>query len=89
MPIELHDGSRLLLRKISDDYNTHNRGAAIDYIRAHQRRGEFVTGLLYVDASEPDLHSINETTLEPLNRLPFERLCPGRDALVELQAPFR
>ena len=89
MPVELHDGSRILLRKISKEYNVHNRGAAIDFIRAHHRRGEIVTGLLYIDESEPDMHGINRTTKTPLGELPFEQLCPGSDALETIQQRFR
>lgn len=89
MPIELHDGSRILLRKISKDYSLHNRGAAIDYIRSHHRKGEIVTGLLYIDGSEPDMHGINRTTKAPLNDVPFDKLCPGGEALETLQQRFR
>jgi len=89
MPIELHDGSRILLRKLSKDYSFTNRGAALDYIRSHQRKGEIVTGLLYIDESEPDLHGINHTTTAPLCSLDFETLCPGSQALATLQQRFR
>ena len=89
MPVEMHDGSRILLRKVSADYSVHNRGAAIDFIRAHHRRGEIVTGLLYIDESEPDMHGISRTVDEPLNEIPFARLCPGGDALDEIQRRFR
>lgn len=87
--IELHDGSRLLLKKVSADYSTDNRGAAIDYVRAHQRRGEFVTGLLYVDESEPDMHSISQTVATPLNELEFDALCPGQAGLDAVQRYYR
>jgi 2-oxoglutarate ferredoxin oxidoreductase subunit beta len=89
MPIELHDGSRILLRKISEDYNVTNRGAAIDYLRAHQRKGEIVTGLLYIDESEPDMHGVSGTTNVPLSEVPYETLCPGRDDLAKLQLRYR
>ena len=89
MPIQLHDGSRIVLRKVSEDYNVQNRGAAIDYIRAHQRKGEIVTGLLYIDEGEPDMHGLNRTNSTPLTELPYERLCPGADALTALQQRFR
>jgi len=89
LPIKLHDGSSVRLRKISEEYNTHNRGAAIDYIRAHQRRGEVVTGLLYIDESEPDMHGINGTTGMPLNELEFEELCPGEEGLEALSQSYR
>jgi 2-oxoglutarate/2-oxoacid ferredoxin oxidoreductase subunit beta len=89
MPIELHDGSRLLLRKVSADYNPHNRGAAIDYIRTHHRDGEVVTGLLYIDETGPDMHAINATTDTPLNELDFQALCPGRRALADVNRSYR
>lgn len=87
--VELHDGSRVLLRKVSQDYDPRNRGVALDYIRSRQRAGEIVTGLLYIGEDEPDLHSINETTQTPLNALPFEALCPGAAALEALQERMR
>ena len=89
MPIEMHDGSRILLRKISKDYSINNRGAALDYIRSHHRKGEIVTGLLYIDESEPDMHEINHTAAAPLCSLDFETLCPGSEALADLQQRFR
>jgi 2-oxoglutarate/2-oxoacid ferredoxin oxidoreductase subunit beta len=89
MPVEMHDGSRVLLRKVAKDYDPLSRGAAIEYIRARQRAGELVTGLLYIDESQPDLHEVNATVATPLNRIPYEELCPGRDALIALQKRFR
>jgi 2-oxoglutarate ferredoxin oxidoreductase subunit beta len=89
LAVELHDGSRVLLRKAAADYNARNRGAAIEYIRAHHRNGEIVTGLLFIDGSEPDLHAVNGTVAEPLARLPYEDLCPGAEALKALQKRFR
>ena len=89
LPVELHDGSRVLLHKVAKDYDPLNRGAAIEYIRARQRSGELVTGLLYIDGSQPDLHGVNETTATPLSRVPYAELCPGREALLALQKRFR
>jgi 2-oxoglutarate ferredoxin oxidoreductase subunit beta len=89
MPVELHDGSRILLRKVAKDYAVGNRGEAIEYIRDRQRAGEIVTGLLYIDEGEPDMHGIIGTTATPLNRLPYEMLCPGADTLTKLQARYR
>jgi 2-oxoglutarate/2-oxoacid ferredoxin oxidoreductase subunit beta len=89
LPVELHDGSRVLLRKVAKDYDAANRGVAIEYIRARQRSGEIVTGLLYIDETQPDLHGINGTVAGPLAQLPYDELCPGRDALLALQKRFR
>ena len=48
-----------------------------------------MTGLLYVDESEPDLHGVNGTTAMPLNQVPYEALCPGAETLAALQKRFR
>jgi hypothetical protein len=44
---------------------------------------------LYIDESQPDMHGINGTVAVPLAQLPYEVLCPGRDALLALQKRFR
>ena len=89
LPVDMHDGSRVLLRKVAKDFKPGTRGSALEYLRARQRNGEIVTGLLYIDESEPDMHGVNGTVAAPLNRLPYEDLCPGRDALLALQKRFR
>jgi len=89
MPVELHDGSKILLRKVSNDYSVTNRGAALNYIRTHHRKGEIVTGLLYIDEGEPDMHGINQTTTAPLSQLDFDDLCPGAEVLATVQQRFR
>ena len=83
-PVTLHDGSRIVLRKTSDDYNTQSRSAAWSYIQDHRERGEIVTGLLFLEDSAPDLHGDNDTVDKPLNGLPYDDLCPGAIALDEL-----
>jgi 2-oxoglutarate ferredoxin oxidoreductase subunit beta len=89
LPVVLHDGSKVLLRKVDKEFNVGTRAGAIEYLSAHQSAGEIVTGLLYVDESEPDLHEINGTTAAPLSQVPYDALCPGVDALAALQKRFR
>ena len=88
MPIEMHDGSRVVLRKLDKGYNFANRGQALDYVRTKHREGEIVTGLLYIDESEPDMHTINCTSNTPLNELDYGELCPGESSLKAIQKKF-
>lgn len=67
--VQLHDGSRVLLRKVAPDYEPKNRGNAISYIQHRQEKGEIVTGLLYLDEQAGDLHAISNTIDQPLNEL--------------------
>lgn len=84
VPVELHDGSRILLRKTAAAYNPNDRGDAISYIRRHQEKGEIVTGLLYFDDEAQDLHALANTTDKALSELDYRELCPGNKALEEI-----
>jgi 2-oxoglutarate ferredoxin oxidoreductase subunit beta len=87
--VELHDGSHVLLRRAGQDYDATDRSRAFAYIQEHQQRGEIVTGLLYSDEDRGDLHALAHTIDEDLIDIPYEDLCPGADALAELQNRFR
>jgi 2-oxoglutarate ferredoxin oxidoreductase subunit beta len=85
----MHDGSRVRLRKVAEDYDPTDRDTAYAYVRERQRAGEVVTGLLYLQPDSQDLHEQIETTDTPLYDLPYEQLCPGNAELQKLQARFR
>lgn len=85
----LHDGSIVKLRKVDQDYDATNRDAAYAAIRDHQRKGEVMTGLLYISTDSKDVHDQNDTVSVPLTQLPHDQLCPGNDALQKLQQQFR
>lgn len=48
-----------------------------------------VPGLLHIDESAPDMHATNNTFEAQLADLRYEDLCPGSQALRELQEEFR
>jgi 2-oxoglutarate ferredoxin oxidoreductase subunit beta len=87
--VTLHDGSIVKLRKVAEDYDPTERDAAYEAIRDHQRKGEVMTGLLYISPDSKDVHDQNETVPAPLISLPHEQLCPGNDALQKLMGQFR
>jgi 2-oxoglutarate/2-oxoacid ferredoxin oxidoreductase subunit beta len=87
--VTLHDGSIVKLRKVDQDYDATNRDAAYSAIREHQRKGEVMTGLLYLSPDSKNVHDQNETIDTPLYGLPHEQLCPGNDALQKLMAQYR
>jgi len=87
--ITQHDGSVLRLRKLADDYDPHDRIAAIRYLAEQKAKGEIVTGLLFVDADADDLHAALGTVKTPLNQLSDPELCPGSEALHRLNASLR
>jgi 2-oxoglutarate ferredoxin oxidoreductase subunit beta len=87
--VMMHDGSWVRFRKVADDYDPTNRDAAYAQIRDHQRKGEVMTGLLYLSPDSKDVHDQNDTVGAPLHSLSHEQLCPGNDALQKLMGQFR
>jgi 2-oxoglutarate/2-oxoacid ferredoxin oxidoreductase subunit beta len=84
-----HDGSVLRLRKLADDYDLHDRSAAIRYVGEREKAGEVVTGLLFLDPEAIDLHAHLNTVEVPLNALGEAELIPGSEALDRFNASLR
>jgi 2-oxoglutarate/2-oxoacid ferredoxin oxidoreductase subunit beta len=72
--ITLEDGSRVILRKVDRDYDATSRIDALKLIHETRRRGEFVTGLLYVDTGIPDLNAREKLVHKPLKDLKEDEL---------------
>jgi 2-oxoglutarate ferredoxin oxidoreductase subunit beta len=87
--IALHDGSRLVLHKLSAGHDPRDADAAIMTIRTNAAKGEVATGLLYVNETQQDMHDILATDARPLNALPMAELCPGSKALEGINARLR
>jgi 2-oxoglutarate ferredoxin oxidoreductase subunit beta len=88
MEVELHDGSRIVLRKADEDLDPRDRGEVLAYLSRHEAQNEIVTGLLFVDDEKLDMNGRNKLPEAPLNRLPYEKLAPGSKALAELQKDY-
>ena len=87
--VTMHDGSVVRFREVGTDYDPTDRDAAYAHVRALQDKGEIATGLLYIDQSSTDMHTIANTVERPLIDLPYESLCPGKAALEALMEEYR
>jgi 2-oxoglutarate ferredoxin oxidoreductase subunit beta len=87
--VEQHDGSIVALRKLNDEYDIHDRLAAMNFLEVNAAKGEIVTGLLYLNPAPEDLHDHAHTVEVPLNSLTEKELCPGSDALAKINASLR
>lgn len=87
--VQMHDGATVRLRSTSPDYDPTDRNSAYAHVRACQSRGEIATGLLFIDESGSDMHSMMRTVEQPLVDVPFEKLCPGSAALQKLMTRYR
>ncbi len=87
--VQMPDGSTLRLHKLDENYDLHDRVAALNYVQRSQEEGEVVTGLLYLDPDAADCHEIMDTVRRPLNELNEAELCPGQDKLASINDSFR
>jgi len=59
IPVSLHDGSRVVLRKLDPTYDPSDRTAAYSYIERNSSRNEYVTGLIHIDETDStEFHTI-------------------------------
>ncbi|MBL8698730.1 MAG: 2-oxoacid:ferredoxin oxidoreductase subunit beta [Alphaproteobacteria bacterium] len=88
-PVALHDGSTILLRKVTAEHDVHDKIAAMNLLQQRQATGEIVTGLLYMAKEPEDLHKHLNTIDTPFNTLAEADLCPGSGALAKFNASLR
>ena len=87
--VELHDGSKLYLKKVAEDYNPTDRLAAMRLLHETALRGEFATGIIYIEPDKDDFTSLLNMVEEPLAFLPADRVRPGPEALEEIMDSLR
>jgi 2-oxoglutarate ferredoxin oxidoreductase subunit beta len=87
--VELHDGSKLYLKKVAEDYDPTDKLAATRLLHETSRRGEFATGVLYIEPDKDDFVTLLNLVDEPLATLPLARVRPGREVLDEVMESLR
>ena len=87
--VTLHDGSRIDLHKLADDYDPTDATSALSMLSRYQAEQKVVTGLLYLNSEERDLHDLLDTPDAPLNSFKDTDLCPGSAALDAINASLR
>jgi 2-oxoglutarate ferredoxin oxidoreductase subunit beta len=87
--VSLHDGSKLFLKKLAGDYDATNKAVARRVLHESAARGEFATGLIYVEPAKPDFMTLLNLVDEPLATLPTERVRPPREALEAIMESLR
>jgi molybdopterin-binding protein len=71
--VTLHNGSKLLLTKIAEDYEPTDKHRALSVLRDTSRRGEYATGILYVEPDKQDFIELLGLVDEPLASLDAQR----------------
>ena len=82
--VTMHDGSRILLKKLEEDYDPSNAVQALKRLHEAVDAGQMLTGLVYVRPEKPSFISHLNLVDEPLHSLTIERTRPSREALEKI-----
>jgi 2-oxoglutarate ferredoxin oxidoreductase subunit beta len=79
--IALHDGSKILLKKLDKDHDPTNRKAAFSLLADAELNNWLITGLIYLDPDYPSLFEMYDLPEEPLNRMKEDQIRPSWESL--------
>ena len=85
----MHDGSKLYLKKLEEDYDPTDKIGALRRLNEAARRGEFATGLIYIEPDRDDFLTQLNLVDEPLATLPADRVRPNAEVLEEIMETLR
>lgn len=89
LDVMMHDGSRLKLRKLEEDYDPTNKAVALKRLAEAREKDEILTGIFYVDTKAPSFIDILNLTDAPLATLPESVVRPGREVLEKCMEELR
>jgi 2-oxoglutarate ferredoxin oxidoreductase subunit beta len=79
--VEMHDGSRIILKKLEEDYDPSNTVQALQRLHRATEEGHMLTGLVFLQPQKKSFIDLLNLTDDSLNTLPLERTRPPREAL--------
>jgi len=82
--VTLHDGSRIILKKLEHEYDPHDRTAAMRILEEANAKQWLITGLIYISPTKPNLVDLHNLSPTPLNRLPENRIRPAKDTIEQV-----
>jgi 2-oxoglutarate ferredoxin oxidoreductase subunit beta len=79
--VTMHDGSRVVLKKLEHEYDPTNRAEAMRMLEEANAKQWLLTGLIYIKSGQGSMVDIYNLTSTPLNRLEESRLRPSLDTI--------
>jgi len=89
LEVEMHDGSKLRLRKLEQDYDPTNKIRAISRLNEAKEKGEMLTGVLYVNTKVPTFLDMLNITEQPLATIPASATRPAPEVLEQVMEELR
>ena len=87
--VELHDGSKLRIKKLGRDYNPSDKFDALKAMEEAAKRGEVLTGVFYVETQKPNFMELLNLEDVPLATLPESKVRPPREVLDQVMEELR
>jgi 2-oxoglutarate ferredoxin oxidoreductase subunit beta len=87
--VTMHDGSRLRLRKLEEDYNPTDKIQAMTRLMEAHANGEVLTGVFYINPKAPTFLDMLNLTDQPLATLPESVVRPSREVLEQCMEELR
>ena len=87
--VRMHDGSRVVLKKLGHDYDPTSKAASYLALLEAQKKGEVLTGILYLETQNKNFLELLNLADEPLATLPQERVRPTREVLDQIMEELR
>lgn len=87
--VTMHDGSRILLKKLDSRHDPTDRAAAIRLLEEAKIKQQFVTGLIYVNQNRRSLPEDENLPETPLAHLPQSATRPSKESLLKLMEEMK
>ncbi len=79
--VQMHDGSRILLKKLEEDYDPSDTVQALQRLHRATEQGHMLTGLVYLRPEKPSFISLLNLVDKPLWSMTEAETRPPREAL--------
>src|SRR5262252_1297534 len=87
--VTMHDGSRLRLRKLEQEYDPTDKVQAVKRLMESHEKGEVLTGVFYINAKAPSFVDLLNLTDQSLATLPESAVRPSRTVLEQCMEELR
>jgi 2-oxoglutarate ferredoxin oxidoreductase subunit beta len=82
--VKLGDGSKMTLKSLDTKYDPTNRVGALKLLAESRESEKLLTGIIYVNESQPTFPELLNMVDEPLSMLPQNITRPGKEVLEEV-----
>ena len=82
--VTMHDGSRILLKKLEEDYDPGDAVSALQRLHRAAEQGQMLTGMVYLKPEKASFLDMLNMTEQPLYSMTVEQTRPSREALEQI-----